>query len=115
LLVVHALLQRRPFFNRFLASSPSLWWDDRAVLCSAQKLQRTGVALPARLFLSVGEEDTPSMTGDLTLFEDQLAALPFAELQIMSKRFPERDHYNVLPDAFRAGLSALFGGREEPR
>jgi predicted alpha/beta superfamily hydrolase len=108
LLVVHALFQRKPFFNRLLASAPSLWWDNRAVLCSAQNLQRTGVALPARLYLSVGEDDTPSMTGDLEMLEQQLAALPFPQLEIVSQRFPQRDHYNVLPDAFRTGLKALF-------
>lgn len=109
LAAVHALFQRQPFFNRVLASAPSLWWDNRAPLCQAQELQRTGVALPAKLFLSVGENDSPSMTGDLTLFEDQLAALPFPQLEIISRRFPRRDHYDVLPDAFRAGLAALFG------
>lgn len=108
LLVVHALMQRQPFFNRCLASAPSLWWDDRAILCAAQRLQRTGVALPARLFLSVGEQDTVSMTTDLELFEEQLAAAPFPDLTVISRRFPDRDHYNVLEPAFRAGLEALF-------
>jgi ferri-bacillibactin esterase len=105
---LHALLQPRPFFNRILASAPSLWWDNRAPLCHAQQLQRTGRALPARLFLCAGEEDTPSMTGDLTLFEDQLAALPFPGLEVISRRFPGHDHYNVLPVAFRTGLTALL-------
>jgi predicted alpha/beta superfamily hydrolase len=108
LLVVHALFQRRPFFNRLLASAPSLWWDNRAVVCGGQNLQRTGAALPARLFLSAGEDDTPSMLVDLEILEDQLAAQPFPQLEIGSRRFPGRDHYNVLPDAFRAGLGALF-------
>lgn len=108
LLVLHALFQRRPFFNRFLASAPSIWWDDRALLGSAQTLQRSGAALPARVYLSVGEEDTPSMTGDLTLLEQQLAAHPFPALEIVSQRFPGHDHYNVLTTAFRAGLRALL-------
>lgn len=108
LLVLHALFQRKPFFNRLLASAPSLWWDDRAEICHAQRLQRTGVALPATLFLSVGEEDSESMTGDLTLLEDQLAAQPFPKLEVVSRRFPRKNHFNVLPDAFRAGLSTLF-------
>ncbi len=109
LAVLHALFQRKPFFNRLLASAPSLWWDNRAPICHAQEVQRTGVALPAKLFLSVGEDDTPSMTGDLTLLEDQLVALPFPQLEVISRRFPQRDHYNVLPDAFRTGLTVLFG------
>ncbi len=109
LLVLHALFQRRPFFNRLLASAPALWWDNRALLCQAQQLQAAGTSLPARLFLSVGEGDSPSMTGDLELLEDQLAAQPFAGLQLISRRFPGRDHYNVLTDAFGEGLVALFG------
>jgi predicted alpha/beta superfamily hydrolase len=109
LTVLHALFQRRPFFNRLLASAPSLWWDNRGELCHAEQLQRTGVTLPAKLFLGVGEQDTPSTTGDLAQLEDQLTARPFPELEVMARRFPQRDHYNVLPDAFRAGLTALFG------
>lgn len=108
LFVLHALWQRKPFFTHHLASAPSLWWADRAILCDAQALQRTGVALPAKLFLSVGEEDSASMTGDLTLLEDQLAALPFPQLEVVSRRHPGRNHFDVLPDSFRAGLATLF-------
>jgi len=111
LVVLHALFQHRPFFNRLLASAPSLWWDHRALLCQAGQLQRTGVALPARLILCVGEDDTPSMTGDLESLEQQLRALPFPGLEIIARRFPQRDHYSVLPDAFGAGLHALFTPR----
>lgn len=109
LLALHALFQLRPFFNRILASAPSLFWDGRALLCQADRLQRTGAALPARLFLAVGENDSPSMTFDLEMLEQQLAARPFPQLQVISQRFSERDHYNVLPAAFAAGLRALFG------
>ncbi|HTX64399.1 MAG TPA: alpha/beta hydrolase-fold protein [Opitutaceae bacterium] len=114
LLALHALFQRRPFFNRILASAPSLFWDDRALLCAAGRLQRTGAALPARLFLSVGADDTPSMTGDLEMLEAQLAAHPFPQLEVNSRRFRGRDHYNVLPDAFREGLAWLMDGDARP-
>jgi hypothetical protein len=56
----------------------------------------------------VGENDTPSMTGDLAMLEAQLTAQPFPQLEVISRRFPGRDHYNVLPDAFREGLRQLF-------
>ena len=108
LLVVHALFQRRPFFNRALASAPSLWWDDRAALGPVKKLAQSGTALPAKVFLSSGEDDTPSMLGDLALLEQQLATHPFPQLEVISRRFPNRDHFNVIPDAFRTGLRALF-------
>jgi predicted alpha/beta superfamily hydrolase len=108
LLALHALFQRRLFFNRILASAPSLFWDDRALLSSARRLQRTGAALPARLFLAVGANDTRSMIGDLALLEAQLTAHPFPQLEVISRCYPDRDHYNVLPEAFREGLRQLF-------
>jgi hypothetical protein len=86
-----------------------LWWDDRALIGAAQRLQQTGATLPAKVFLSSGADDSPSMTGDLTLLEKQLEARPFPELEVISRRFAGRDHYNVLPEAFRTGLGVLFG------
>jgi len=109
LLVLHALFQARPHFTHFLASAPSIWWADRALLAQVATLRAGQATLPAHVFLSVGAEDTPSMTGDLTLLEQQLHRAPFAELQITSQRFAGCDHYNVLPTAFAAGLTALFG------
>lgn len=48
------------------------------------------------------------MDGD-DQFRFAVAAMPFPQLEVLSQRFPHRDHYNVLPDAFSAGLKALFG------
>lgn len=110
LLVLHALFQPRPFFTHFLASAPSIWWAERDILRQAAALRTQQAELPARLFLSVGEKDTNSMTGDLALLEKQLAASPFRGLAITSRRFAKRNHYNVLGDAFSAGLAALFAG-----
>lgn len=108
LLVLYALWQEPLFFTHALASAPSIWWDNRSILRLAAERQVRNPVLPARLFLSVGEEDTASMTGDLALLEQQLREKPFRELRLATQRFPGRDHYNVLPDAFQAGLAALF-------
>lgn len=108
LLALYALFQPKPFFNRALVSSPSVWWDDRSILTIVEKLRDQQSVLPARAFLSVGEEDTPSMTGDLTLLEQQLSARPFAQLELIRKRYPNRDHYNAIDPAFEDGLRALF-------
>ncbi len=105
---LYAFFHDDPVFTRCLASSPSIWFDDRSVLKLEAEFARGHRALAGRLFLSVGEEDSESMTGDLTLLEDALAARPYAGLEIVRRRFPARDHFNVLPDAFAAGLAALY-------
>ena len=109
LLVLDALFQPQPFFTHYLASAPSIWWANQAMLEEAALLRRRQAVLAARLFLCVGEDDTASMTGDLAQLERQLAAEPFTGLEITSRRFSNRNHYNVLPDAFGAGLVYLFG------
>lgn len=108
LLALHALFQPKPFFNRALISSPSIWFDDRSILRLALDHRDRRTLLTARAFLSVGEMDTPSMTGDLTLLEQQLIKRPFAELELTFRRYSGLDHYNVLPSAFADGLKNLF-------
>ena len=109
LLVLHALWQEPILFTHYLASAPSIWWADRHILGEGVRRRDRDAALPARLFLSVGAEDSASMTGDLTLLEQQLAARPFTGLELTVRRFPGRNHFNVLPEAFGAGLTDLFG------
>jgi uncharacterized protein len=109
LLVLYALFQAKPFFTHYLAGSPAVWWDDRDILRQAKRLRARKAALRAGLFLSVGEKDSESMTGDLALLEAQLAKKPFKGLDRTSRRFAGRNHFNALPDAFRAGLATLFG------
>jgi predicted alpha/beta superfamily hydrolase len=109
LLVLHALFQPKPFFTHYLASAPSIWWADRAILGQAAALRARQPSLPGRLFLSTGEKDSESMTGDLRLLEQQLAAKPFAGLEVISRRFPNKGHYNVVPVAFETGLREMFG------
>ena len=108
LLVLHALFQPRPFFHRVLAGAPSIWWDNRSFLALMKRFRDQQATLPAQLFLGVGTDETTSMLGDLALMEKQLAERPFEGLQITSVKFPDRDHYNVMPDLFSAGLRAFF-------
>jgi predicted alpha/beta superfamily hydrolase len=109
LFALFAAFQRRPFFPKILASAPSIWWDERSLLTRADRLRDVQATLPVTLYLAVGTDDTPSMTGDLALLEQQLALRPFEDLRIISEKFPGRDHYNVVGDTLRSGLRALLG------
>ncbi|MDF3056932.1 MAG: esterase [Rariglobus sp.] len=108
LFALHALFKPRPFFNRVLAASPSIWWGERAILNTVTTIQTEGVVLPARLFLSVGLKDSQSMTGDLGLLERELAERPVGGLEVRSARFPGRSHFNAISVSFRTGLAELF-------
>lgn len=108
LFALHALFKPAPFFNRVLASAPSIWWGERSVLAAATALHAAGAPLPARLFLGVGARDSDSMTGDLELLKARLAAAPFAGLDVGCARFEGKNHYNSIHPGFRAGLEFLY-------
>lgn len=109
LLVLHALFQPDPFFDRALAGAPSIWWDGRSILKQVSSLRAKTPTLRARLYLGVGLEDSPSMKGDLEMLEQDLASQPFEGLSVVSERFPGLDHYNSAPQILGAGLASLLG------
>jgi predicted alpha/beta superfamily hydrolase len=109
LFALYALLVERPFFDLALASAPSIWWDDRSLLRLAEERRARSSALVGHLYLGVGADDTPSMTGDLGLLEKQLRNRPFSGLRVDSEVFPGRDHYDVVPHSIRGGLAMLLG------
>lgn len=59
LFVLHALFKRPGSFSTFIASSPSIWWQDKVLLNDLPALQQGGVR--PRLQISVGalEDDPP--------------------------------------------------------
>ena len=108
LFVLYALLRARPVFRRGLAGSPSIWWDDRSILRLIDAPLRASGALSCRLFMCAGEDDSPSMATDLTLFSNKLTRAPRNLLAWTTDRFPGLDHYTALPSSFRSGLRWLF-------
>lgn len=60
LFVLHVLFTRPASFSTYLASSPSIWWDDKRVLGGLPGLARLDGALQPRVQISVGAlEDQP--------------------------------------------------------
>ncbi|WP_438481795.1 alpha/beta hydrolase [Oleiharenicola lentus] len=109
LFVLHALFQEKPFFEKHLAGSPSIWWGDAAILDTVTALHAARSPLPANLFFSVGEKDSQSMTRDLDRLETQLAALAFAQLDATARRFPKKNHFNAIGITMETGLEILYG------
>jgi len=127
LFTAHALLTRPDAFSAFLASSPSLWWDDFSI---RRKLPSFGerlrsLAKPPRVFVGVGgkEQDLPqsvSPGAGITLEEAQAQirasrmvdaakefAAALAEAGIEDVRhvaFTEEDHVSVVPGALLHGM-----------
>jgi predicted alpha/beta superfamily hydrolase len=103
LAVLHALFTRPGAFSDYAAASPSLWWNDGAIVREAQGLQqRLGDSRP-RLLLMRGSEEpaNPRMPvkGDAERPARELAAdlSRVQGLQVRFERFEGLGHGPMLP------------------
>lgn len=57
LFALHVLFTRPELFQNYIASSPSIWWNDNSVLAEESEFIKkfTGKELPIKLMVSVGE------------------------------------------------------------
>ena len=67
LLTLHCLFTRPRAFACYVAASPSIWWNGRAILATERAfVARGGADGPRRLLLTVGSEEQPSAAGPAT-------------------------------------------------
>ncbi len=130
LAVLRALFRRTGAYRTFLASSPSIWWDEKAVLADESAFAarvKAGQASP-RVFVCVGGlEETPSkidpslgytqvqadrmvrqakMVGNAHALAKRLRAIEGAKsYEVESFVFRDEGHLSVIPAALSRGLA----------
>lgn len=117
LLGAHMLLSEPTMFQRYILSSPSLWYDDGLLLRRAADLAKSRRALSAQVLLLAGALETPQraaarddgndIAGDLRRFERRLQGAP--GLQIKTQLIPDEDHLSAEPGALTRGLRWALG------
>ncbi len=116
LFTLHTMLTRPSSFQRFLAGSPSLWWDEEKLFTTEQQYAQTHTDLPAHLFLSVGalEEgqrpaDAPfRMVTNTHKMAAQLSSRDYSGLRMTTHEFPGETHVSVVAATLSRGLRELF-------
>jgi uncharacterized protein len=131
---LHALFTRTGSYSGYVASAPSIWWDDSSVLQEEHRFGEASSrsAAPPRIMLAVGglEEELPRTLAPLPVSEDvmlaqlravrmvgnlvdlgaRLGTLPgYGPDNLLSVVFPEEDHVSVVPAAISRALRFMFG------
>ena len=104
-------------FERYILTSPSLWYDDRVMLARERAYAAVHTDMRADVFLSIGSFETVNtsssntryhrqndMVRDLRKFEAQLRSRRYPGLHIESKVIDDEDHLTVYPAAITRGL-----------
>lgn len=103
LAVLHALFTRPDAFSDYAAASPSLWWNDGAIIAEAHGLQQRLGPRRVRLLLMRGSEEPASPHGAVRADAGQAAQELLAQLAQVSGlklrfvRFQGLGHGPMLP------------------
>lgn len=116
LFVLYSLFQRPDLFHRYIASSPSLWWDQASILEAEAQFARRGASPAGSLFISVGSDEPDDMRQHFQPLVDSLRSRSYSGLKLDSVVISGEDHLSVIGPAFVRGLRAVFrSGAPPPR
>ena len=117
LLGAHVLLTEPAMFERYVLTSPSLWWDGKLMLKRAKDYVASHDALPAQVFMAIGGYETikpgskdpryyrtMDMVADMRAFEATLKSRRYANFSITSTVLAGEDHLTVFPSALTRAL-----------
>lgn len=133
--VLYALLHRPEAFRRYLAVSPSLWWDDHALLDVAARIVAESPAPAAQVYLCAGELEhrarfglqfggpmpdairgvvqsalgRTDMPGDMFMMKQILQGWHNDRFSVEAHVYPEESHESIMGAAFSRGLRRLHG------
>ena len=122
LFALYALFNRTDDYQRYVAGSPSLWWDEKTLFSDEAAYADRAVDLDVDLFLSVGgleedptnSEDTFKMVGNMQAMAGLLADRGYPNLRMTSHVFEDETHLSVIPATFSRGLREVFSGATAP-
>jgi len=112
LFVLHAMFTSPGSFQRYIAISPSIWWNGGALLGAEEQSAKLG-GPSGHLFIGVGEEEEAQapearMVSNVIELSKRLKARNHPGLMISSHVFEGEGHMSVPPAAISRGLRAVF-------
>lgn len=108
------MLSRPHIFDRYIAVSPSLWYNDKMLFDQLSDFTKTHPDLQERAFFTVGTMEINNrwnMVQDLRNFTDQMQTAQLPGLDFRVTFLENETHNTVFPRAFSDGLRYVFGLR----
>ena len=103
-------------FDRYIIGSPSIWWDDRAIMKDAEAFVASHKSLNAKVFMAVGaleevggaEAAKAAMVTNLFRLEDLLREAKLSGLELTTHLFPNETHTSVIGMNYSRGIQTVY-------
>jgi predicted alpha/beta superfamily hydrolase len=114
LFALYGLFAAPKSFQRVVALSPSIWWDNRDILTTEAVFAREAKDLPVNLYLSIGALEEAAhpvskMVSNLYEFDAALRGRKYPNLRLAMDVFPAETHNSVYAASLTRGLRTVFG------
>ena len=111
LIAVDDFLRRPPTFNAWIATDPSLSWDDELLLKKATAMLQKTNDFRGLIYLSLSGTDANSAdTNPVSVFAELIKGHPSPLLHSTLRKFPAEDHGSTPLVSVRQGLLFVFEG-----
>jgi len=114
---INCLINHPEMFDAYIATSPSLWWDQKYLLKFADRKLKSGSALSKTLFFSDGNEGSfpgSSFHTDALKFDSLLKKRNIKGLDFQYMHYPAESHSTVPVKSNYDGLRFIFRQWELP-
>lgn len=109
LFVLYALYERPDLFQRLIAASPEVTWDNHYLVRRDSTFAASRRSLPVTLYLSIGGAELLRPFGTAVHeFGDLLNARRYRGLHLVAETLPGETHNSMLGAAIAHGLKAVF-------
>jgi predicted alpha/beta superfamily hydrolase len=111
LFVVWSMLEYTDTYRKYLAPSPSLWWDGFVTASEEEAYAGTHTALNATLFTSVSTAEGPVMVDGLNDLAASLAARGYTGFTLRKELLAGYSHDQAMLPAYAIGIPWMFPRR----
>ncbi len=104
LFVMYTLYEETNLFDRYIALSPSVDWDDNYIARRDEAFAKKHKELNARLYIAYGEEEYGPYSKPISALQEQIKSRKYKGLTMHTQSFPGLGHASVKSAAYSYGL-----------
>lgn len=104
LFTIQAAYEAPDFFSGFIAISPAVEWDNKALIKLDENYAKKNKSLNGRMFISYGSTEYAGFRDPIIQFQKQLAARQYQGLNLLNYSMEGLDHTSVKGDGYVRGL-----------
>jgi len=105
---LNVMFRSPDIFNRILASSPSIWFDNRGIFLLEEEYATNNEELPVKLYLSVGSLEEGDMVSNLHDFSEILGSREYSGFSLDVEVIEGETHQSVIPFSISKGIRAVY-------